>query len=263
MPLYCQYIVLAFRAFVPCRPTATNQFLTPNRSLAHDSMICKSNRLLSKSGPIRFVHRLISTAAAINQQTEQGLGKLRSLRQRSAYLGTNLPSTMHCGLLNNTSSSYRPADGTSSAPSEPVTRVVSFLPSATEILCCIGGQHLLVGRSHECDYPPSITDRPALTGAINAFESSRQMHDAVTSTLERGEGLYTIDGEILKGLNPQVILTQSLCSVCSVDLNLVDRILQGANHRLATVSLNAFSLQEVIQDCEIVGKAVGKSLIID
>lgn len=68
-----------------------------------------------------------------------------------------------------------------------VRRVVSLLPSATEILCLIGAEHLLVGRSHECDWPPSIRDRPALTGAHNQFENSQQMHDAVTESLSAGK----------------------------------------------------------------------------
>lgn len=58
-------------------------------------------------------------------------------------------------------------------------RVVSLLPSATEIICAVGGEQLLVGRSHECDYPPPICDRPVLTAARTAFVNSQQMHDAV------------------------------------------------------------------------------------
>lgn len=58
-------------------------------------------------------------------------------------------------------------------------RVVSLLPSATEIVCAAGGEPLLVGRSHECDWPPGVRDRPILTAARTKFESSQQMHDAV------------------------------------------------------------------------------------
>lgn len=85
---------------------------------------------------------------------------------------------------------------------------------------------MLVGRSHECDYPPSIRDRPVLTGAKNPFVSCEQMNAAVTATLGTGEGLYYINADLLKQLKPDVIVTQSLCNVCSVDLCLVEQVVQ-------------------------------------
>jgi iron complex transport system substrate-binding protein len=63
------------------------------------------------------------------------------------------------------------------SPHQP--RVVSLLPSATEIVCAAGGEALLVGRSHECDWPPGVRDRPVLTAARTKFVDSQQMHDAV------------------------------------------------------------------------------------
>lgn len=81
-----------------------------------------------------------------------------------------------------------------------------------------------MGRSHECDYPPSVAPLPPLTGQVHQFVSSRQMNDAVSSSLAAGKGLYTIDTEAVEGLRPDVILTQSLCSVCSVDLCMVERV---------------------------------------
>lgn len=89
-------------------------------------------------------------------------------------------------------------------------RVVCLLPSATEILCLVGGEDLLVGRSHECDYPASIQHLPFLTAATNAFTSSWQMDQAVGEALQSGQGLYTIDAEALKELRPDLIITQSL-----------------------------------------------------
>ena len=81
-------------------------------------------------------------------------------------------------------------------------RVVSLLPSATEVLVAsseeIDEDHALVGRSHECDYPPFVLSRPVLTAAKNEFESCSQMNEAVCNSLQAGEGLYTVDAELLK-----------------------------------------------------------------
>lgn len=84
-------------------------------------------------------------------------------------------------------------------------RVVSLLPSATEILAASSESErddaLLVGRSHECDFPSYVTNRPILTAAKNAFESCAQMNDAVCKSLSAGEGLYSLDTELLKVKN--------------------------------------------------------------
>ena len=80
-------------------------------------------------------------------------------------------------------------------------RVVSLLPSATEILCISSekgsNDELLVGRSHECDFPPYVTDRPILTAAKTKFESCAQINEEVGKSLAAGEGLYSLDTKLL------------------------------------------------------------------
>lgn len=145
-------------------------------------------------------------------------------------------------------------------------RVVSLLPSATETLCLIGGESLLVGRSHECDFPPGVSTRPALTAQrthspsdspINASDIDRQ----VRAALSAGESLYTLDSHRLAKLRPDVILTQDLCEVCSIDLASVQRVAAGliaADGRPpAVVSLNPHSVEDVLEDILKVGDAVG------
>jgi iron complex transport system substrate-binding protein len=85
-----------------------------------------------------------------------------------------------------------PADASAGAVASPPPtrrcRVVSLLPSATELVAAVGAE--LVGRSHECDYPPDVVEGvPVLTGAVNTFENSQQMHDETCQLLESGQGL--------------------------------------------------------------------------
>lgn len=138
-------------------------------------------------------------------------------------------------------------------------RVVSLLPSATETLCLVGAGHMIVARSHECDFPASLAPLPALTKAENAFVDSRQMHEAVAESLGRGRGLYHLDGQLLEALRPDLIVAQSLCSVCAVDMDLVTAAAAALDPPPAVVSLNPHSLADVVNDCRRVGEAVGRA----
>ena len=96
-------------------------------------------------------------------------------------------------------------------------RIVSFLPAGTEIACAVGAGEFLVGRSHECDYPPEVkslpvVSRPALT--IDGL-SQPQVDRAVADRLKSGESLYQVDEVLLRNLAPDIVLTQDLCQVCA------------------------------------------------
>lgn len=143
-------------------------------------------------------------------------------------------------------------------------RVVSLLPSATETLARIigsGGRSgvELVGRSHECDFPADFADRPVLTRAAHAFAdlSSSEIDGAVSSSLSEGRTLYEVDGALLRDLRPDLILTQDLCSVCSIDLASVRRIAAELRPQPAILSLNPGSFEDVLDDVLRVGAAVG------
>lgn len=139
-------------------------------------------------------------------------------------------------------------------------RVVSLLPSATEALCAIGAEGLLVGRSHECDHPPTIADHPVLTAARTRFENSAQVDREVRSALGEGDAggasLYTLDERLLAELRPDVILTQDLCHVCSIDLRAVQRVASGLESKPAIVSLNPRTFEAVLDDLLTIGAAV-------
>jgi len=96
-------------------------------------------------------------------------------------------------------------------------RIVSLLPSATEIVCALGLEECLVGVSHECDYPPSVQGLPKVTRTlVPSDEPSSAIDGLVRERLETARALYTLDQPTLEALRPEVILTQALCNVCAV-----------------------------------------------
>jgi len=143
-------------------------------------------------------------------------------------------------------------------------RIVSLLPSATELLCAIGGEERLVGRSHECDHPASIQDRPVLTSQKTLATTSGDIDRQVRQTLRSDTGgddapdrsLYILDIELLLALKPDVILTQDLCDVCSIDLNTVRRAVRSLDSPPRVVSLNPMTIDDVFDDMLRVGEAV-------
>lgn len=150
-------------------------------------------------------------------------------------------------------------------PDDGPIRIVSLLPSATESLIAVTGgirtpAAELVGRSHECDWPdsPELRALPVLTAARTRFESSAQIDAAVREQLRSGESLYTLNEPLLADLRPDVILTQDLCEVCSIDLNTVRRIVADMPEatRPRVVSLNPTTFEAVFDDLLTIGRSL-------
>jgi len=140
-----------------------------------------------------------------------------------------------------------------------VKKIVSLLPSATEIVCALGFEPQLVGRSHECDYPPAVARLPALTSPkFNPEGSSAEVDDRVKKILADALSVYRVDAEKLRGLAPGVIVTQSQCDVCAVSLRDVETAVAqwvgGAPPKI--VSLAPFGLPDVFADMERVAAAL-------
>ena len=95
-------------------------------------------------------------------------------------------------------------------------RVMTMLPSATEIVCALGYEDTIVARSHECDYPNSVKQLPACTETkINTQKTSRDVDNQINIIVEQGLSVYRVDGDLLKELHPDVIVTQTQCEVCA------------------------------------------------
>jgi iron complex transport system substrate-binding protein len=150
---------------------------------------------------------------------------------------------------------------TSPPPGAPAPRIVSLLPSATEIVCALGAGDALVGVSHECDFPAAIRDRPVLTRArIDPHGSSRDIDAAVRAVVRDALSIYSVDEALLGALEPDVIVTQDLCEVCAVSLDDVRAAVARLAHRerVQIVSLRPTRLDDIFGDVERVAAAIGR-----
>ena len=138
-------------------------------------------------------------------------------------------------------------------------RIVSLIASATEIVCALGERERLVGRSHECDYPPEVMALPALTEPKFKVEGTSAEIDArVREIVRDGLSVYRVDGEALKALAPDVILTQDHCQVCAVSLADVEAATCSWTGRpVEIVSLRPDSMADVYADIGRVAGALG------
>ena len=145
-----------------------------------------------------------------------------------------------------------------------MARIVSLLPSATEIVCALGAGEDLVGRSHECDYPPEAQNLPVLTSprflpATTSGEIDRQVRElALQARAEDALGVYAIEMDLLQGLAPTHIVTQTQCEVCAVSLRDVERAVEkltGFDTRLIPLAPN--SLADIWDDIQRTAEALG------
>lgn len=140
-------------------------------------------------------------------------------------------------------------------------RIVSLIASSTEIVCALGFERQLVGRSHECDYPPSIARLPVCTSPKFPVEgTSREIDDRVKGVLEDALSVYKVDARLLDELQPTHIITQSQCEVCAVSLKDVERaVCEITSTNPVIVSLEPNALTDVWADIRRVGAALQAS----
>lgn len=135
-------------------------------------------------------------------------------------------------------------------------RIVSLLPSATEIVCALGLQQYLVGVSHECDYPAGVAGLPVVTNtAIPKGLDSKAIDEKVRELLQTDAALYHLNGDALLALRPTHIVTQALCDVCAVSAAEVEDVVCRLPGDPQIVNLEPMSLQQVLDTFTLLGSA--------
>ncbi|MGH9556393.1 MAG: cobalamin-binding protein [Terriglobales bacterium] len=139
------------------------------------------------------------------------------------------------------------------------SRIISLIASATEIVCALGCEDQLVGRSHECDYPPSVTRLPICTEPkFITTGTSYEIDQRVKRILAEALSVYRVHADKLKELRPDVIITQSQCEVCAVSLSDVEQAVCGwLDSRPQLVSLEPHALADMWTDIRRVARALG------
>jgi len=134
-------------------------------------------------------------------------------------------------------------------------RIVSLLPSATEIVCALGLEDRLVGVSHSCDYPPSIANLPRLSRPRANLDglSSGEIDAAIRAAMRDYGSVYEIDVTGIRELQPDLVLTQGICDVCAVPQSQVTAASLGAS----IVTLDAHDLDAIFASIRDVGCATG------
>jgi iron complex transport system substrate-binding protein len=134
-------------------------------------------------------------------------------------------------------------------------RIVSLLPSATEIVFALGLGDELVGRTHECDYPPEATAVPVVTSDTGdtATATSREINDRVADSIHGGSSIYSLDIDALAAAKPDLILTQELCTVCAVSYRDVAAAVKQLDAESTIVSLEPTSIEGILNTISTVG----------
>ena len=139
-------------------------------------------------------------------------------------------------------------------------RIVSLLPSATEICFALGGGDDVIGVTFECDYPAAARARRIVsTTALPAGLTPGEIDAVVRRKVAAGEDLYHLDAGALRELEPDVVITQDLCAVCAIDVDDVSEALNYLGCRAEVVTTDPHTLAEVLTSIETIAKAIERN----
>ena len=134
-------------------------------------------------------------------------------------------------------------------------RIVSLLPSTTEILFALGAGEQVVGVTFECDFPPEARERSIVsTSAMPENLAPAEIDAWVTAAMQAGVDLYHLDAGALGALDADIVVTQDLCAVCAVDVSVVDDALAHLGCKAEVVTIDPHTLSEVLDSVLVLGK---------
>jgi iron complex transport system substrate-binding protein len=141
-----------------------------------------------------------------------------------------------------------------------VNRIVSFLPSATEILYLLGCQHLLYGVTHQCNFPSEAKNKPQVINSVFDSESmtSLQIEQKIQEIAKLQKENFIINFDLLKKIQPDLIISQGICDVCSPHNREMEKVIRFLGYTPDTLVLDPHTVEDVIQNIVDVAKSVGK-----
>ena len=138
-------------------------------------------------------------------------------------------------------------------------RIVSLVPSATEMLFALGAGDDVVGVTHECDFPEAARDLPKVSkDRLPAGLDAKEIDAAVREHTEQGDAIYELDEAQLRKLRPDLIVTQALCAVCAVSADDVRAVAKTLDPEPTVLSLDPMTFGEVIGDVRVLAKAIDR-----
>lgn len=139
-------------------------------------------------------------------------------------------------------------------------RIVSLIPSATEILFAVGAGDDVVGVTFECDHPAEARERRVVsTSAMPEGLTPKEIDDFVAAAMAAGEDLYRLDAGALTDLDPDLVVTQDLCAVCAIDVTTVDEALRHLGCRAEVATVDPHTLDDVLASVTEIGRLTGQS----